>query len=226
LRFDVISIFPQVFEPFAEVGVVGRAVKAGLVDIRAHDLRAFTHDPHRQVDDAPFGGGPGMVLKPEPIFEAVEAVRPENGGTVITFEPWGEPFTQKVAGELAQAPGLILICGRYEGTDDRVRAALADRELSAGDFVLSGAEIPALLVIDAVARLLPGVVGDPQSLEQDSFAEDLLGYPQYTRPAEFRGLKVPDVLLSGDHAAIARWRREQSERRTRARRQNSQGVKS
>jgi tRNA (guanine37-N1)-methyltransferase len=226
VRFDVISIFPQAFEPFASLGVVGRAAKAGLVEIRAHDLRSFTHDAHRQVDDAPFGGGAGMVLKPEPIFEAVETVRRENSGPVILFEPWGEPFTQSVARELAQASGLILVCGRYEGTDDRVRAALADRELSVGDFVLSGAEIPALLVIDAVARLLPGVVGDPQSLEQDSFTEDLLGYPQYTRPAEFRGLRVPEVLMSGDHAAIARWRREQSERRTRSRSQNSQGVKS
>jgi len=226
MRFDVVSIFPGAFEPFASVGVVGRAVKAGLVEIRAHDLRDFTHDPHRQVDDAPFGGGAGMVLKPEPIFEAVEAVRRENPGPVILFEPWGEPFTQKIAHELAAEPGVILVCGRYEGTDDRVRAALADRELSVGDFVLSGAEIPALLVIDAVARLLPGVVGDPRSLEQDSFVDEMLGYPQYTRPAEFRGLKVPDVLLSGDHAAIARWRREQSERRTRARSHNSQGVKS
>jgi tRNA (guanine37-N1)-methyltransferase len=233
VRFDVVSIFPQVFEPFAEVGVVGRAVKAGLVEIRAHDLRAYTHDAHRQVDDAPFGGGAGMVLKPEPIFAAVEDVRRENPGPVILFEPWGEPLTQDVARELASAPGLILVCGRYEGTDDRVRAALADRELSVGDFVLSGGEIPALLVIDAVARLLPGVVGDPQSLDQDSFRHPrgheeagLLGYPQYTRPAEFRGLRVPDVLLSGDHAAIARWRREQSERRTRSRSQNSQGVNS
>jgi len=233
MRFDVISIFPQVFEPFASVGVVGRAVKEGRVEIRAHDLRAFTHDAHRQVDDAPFGGGAGMVLKPEPVFEAVEAVRRENGGPVILFEPWGEPFTQGVARELAQAPGLILVCGRYEGIDDRVRAALADRELSVGDFVLSGGEIPALAVIDAVARLLPGVVGDPQSLEQDSFRHPqgheqagLLGYPQYTRPAEFRGLNVPEVLLSGDHAAIARWRREQSERRTRHRSENLKGVKS
>lgn len=226
MRFDVVSIFPQVVGPFASVGVVGRAVKAGLVDIHAHDLREYTHDAHRQVDDAPFGGGAGMVLKPEPIFEAVEAVRRENAGPVVLFEPWGEPFTQAVAEELAQAPGLILVCGRYEGTDDRVRAALADRELSVGDFVLSGGEIPALLVIDAVARLLPGVVGDPQSLEQDSFAGDLLGFPQYTRPADFRGLRVPDVLLSGDHAAIAQWRREQSERRTRHRRENLKGVKS
>ena len=226
MRFDVVSIFPEVFEPFASVGVVGRAVREGIVEIRAHDLRGFTHDAHRQVDDAPFGGGAGMVLKPEPVFEAVEAVRRENGGPVILFEPWGEPFTQSVARELAEAPGLILVCGRYEGTDDRVRAALADRELSVGDFVLSGGEIPALAVIDAVARLLPGVVGDPQSLAQDSFAGDLLGYPQYTRPAEFRGLKVPDVLLSGDHAAIARWRRDQSERRTRHRSENLKGVKS
>ena len=214
MRFDVISIFPDVFEPLLSAGVVGRARSSGLVEFQAHDLRDFTDDRHRQVDDAPFGGGAGMVLKPEPIFAAVEAARRDNPGPVILFEPWGEPFTQDVARELAREPGLILVCGRYEGTDDRVREGLAAREISIGDFVLTGAEIPALVVVDAVARLLPGVVGDPQSLEQDSFNDGLLGYPQFTRPAEFRGMKVPDVLLSGNHAEIRRWRRDQAERRT------------
>ena len=225
MRFDVVTIFPGVFDPFLEVGVVGRARQRGLLEFEAHDLRDYTHDAHRQVDDAPFGGGAGMVMKPEPVFEAVEALRAFNSGPVVLFEPWGEPFTQDVARQLATEPGLILVCGRYEGMDDRVRSALADRELSVGDYVLSGAEIPALVVVDAVARLLPGVVGDPESLEQDSFREGLLGFPQYTRPAEFRGLRVPDVLLGGNHADIARWRREQSERRTRERSENLRGVK-
>lgn len=225
MRFDAVTIFPRVFDPFLEVGVVGRARARGLIEFEAHDLRDFTDDPHRQVDDAPFGGGPGMVLKAEPVFAAVDAVRRVNQGPVVVFEPWGEPFTQAVAQELATESGLILVCGRYEGMDERVHAALADRELSIGEYVLSGAEIPALVVIDAVARLLPGVVGDPQSLEEDSFSAGLLGYPQYTRPAEFRGQRVPDVLLGGNHAEIARWRREQAERRTAARRQNFRGVK-
>ena len=221
MRFDVISIFPQLFDPFLSVGVIGRARQRGVVEFHAHDLRDHTRDPHRQVDDVPFGGGAGMVLKPEPIFSAVESLRAANPGPVVLFEPWGEPFTHGMAGELASEPGLILVCGRYEGVDDRVRAELADREISIGDFVLSGAEIPALVVIDAVARLLPGVVGDPQSLLQDSFSEGLLGYPQFTRPAEFQGLRVPDVLLSGNHAEITRWRREQAERRTHQRSQTA-----
>lgn len=226
MRFDVVTVFPQVFEPFLATGVVGRARERGLIEFQAHDLREFTHDRHRQVDDMPFGGGPGMVLKPEPVFEAVESLRALNSGPVILFEPWGEAFTQEVARSLAAEPGLVLVCGRYEGIDDRVRAELADREISLGDFVLSGGEIPALAVVDAVARLLPGVVGDPGSLEQDSFSEGLLGYPQFTRPAEFRGHRVPDVLLGGNHVEIARWRREQSERRTRERRHTLGGVKS
>ncbi|HEX6489458.1 MAG TPA: tRNA (guanosine(37)-N1)-methyltransferase TrmD [Candidatus Dormibacteraeota bacterium] len=227
MRFDVISIFPGLFDPILSVGVVGRARQRGALEVHAHDLRAFTNDPHRQVDDVPFGGGPGMVLKPEPIFAAVDSIRAANPGPVILFEPWGEPFTQTVAAELAREPSLILVCGRYEGIDDRVRSALADRELSIGDVVLSGGEIPALVVIDAVARLLPGVVGDPESLERDSFREGLLGYPQFTRPAEFNGLQVPEVLLSGNHAAIEAWRRTQSEQRTQARNETiRRGVRS
>jgi tRNA (guanine37-N1)-methyltransferase len=213
LRFDVISIFPEVFEPVFRHGVVGRAIRDGTLSLEAHDLRTYAADP-RQVDDAPFGGGPGMVMKPEPIFAALEAVREKNAGPVILMEPWGEPLNQALAAELARKPGLVVVCGRYEGIDDRVRQALADREISIGDYVLSGAEIPAMVLMDAVARLVPGVVGDEASLAQDAFASaDAAGYPQFTRPAEWRGLRVPDVLLSGDHAAIERWRRSQSRTR-------------
>ena len=208
MRFDVVTIFPELFEPVFRQGVVGRGIQRGLVEVQAHDLRAFTHDRHRQVDDVPFGGGPGMVLKPEPVFEAVERLRRENPGPVILLEPWGERLTQSLAEELAGQPGLIIVCGRYEGVDDRVRQGLADREISIGDYVLSGGEIPAMVLIDAVSRLLPEVVGDDASLGQDAFPGPQGGYPQYTRPAQFRGLGVPEVLLSGDHAAIERWRRD------------------
>ncbi|HEX6547770.1 MAG TPA: tRNA (guanosine(37)-N1)-methyltransferase TrmD [Candidatus Dormibacteraeota bacterium] len=207
MRFDVLSIFPELFGPVFATGVVGRAVKAGLIELEAHDLRGFTHDRRRQVDDVPFGGGAGMVLKPEPIFEAVESLRPRNRGPVVLMEPWGEQLTQELAAELAREPGLIVVCGRYEGIDDRVRDALADREISIGPYVLSGAELPAMVLIDAVARLVPGVVGDPRSIEQDASALGG-GYPQFTRPAEYRGMQVPEVLLSGNHARIAAWRRE------------------
>jgi tRNA (guanine37-N1)-methyltransferase len=213
LRFDVISIFPEVFEPVFRSGVVGRAIRDGVVELQAHDLRRYAADP-RQVDDAPFGGGPGMVMKPEPISAALEAVRAQNGGPVVLMEPWGDPLDQAMAAELAREPGLVVVCGRYEGIDDRVRQVLADREISIGDYVLSGGEIPAMVLIDAVARLVPGVVGDEASLAQDSFATaEAAGYPQFTRPAEWRGLRVPEVLLSGDHGAIERWRQRQSRRR-------------
>ena len=217
LRFDVVSLFPEVFEPVFRAGVVGRAIARGLLELHAHDLREHTHDRHRQVDDVPYGGGPGMVLKPEPLFEAIEAIRTENRGPVILMEPWGEPFTQQLARELAGEPGLVIVCGRYEGIDDRVRESLADREISIGDYVLSGGELPAMVVIDAVSRLLPGVLGDEESLTGDSFTADLLGHPQYTRPAEFRGLRVPEVLLSGNHREIEAWRQAQARRRTLAR---------
>jgi tRNA (guanine37-N1)-methyltransferase len=213
LRFDVVSIFPEVFEPVFRPGVVGRAIRDGILALHVHDLRNYAADP-RQVDDAPFGGGPGMVMKPEPIFAALEAVRAENRGPVLLMEPWGEPLNQDLAAELAAEPGLVVVCGRYEGIDDRVRQVLADREISIGDYVLSGGEIPAMVLMDTVARLVPGVVGDEASLAQDAFATaDAAGYPQFTRPAEWRGLRVPDVLLSGDHAAIDRWRQGQSRRR-------------
>jgi tRNA (guanine37-N1)-methyltransferase len=217
LRFDVVTLFPEIFQPVFRAGVVGRAIDRGLLELHAHDLREHTHDRHRQVDDIPYGGGPGMVLKPEPLFEAIEAIRAENRGPVILMEPWGEPFTQQLARELAVEPGLVIVCGRYEGIDDRVREKLADREISIGDYVLSGGEIPALVVIDAVSRLVPGVLGDEESLSGDSFTADLLGHPQYTRPAEFRGLRVPEVLLSGNHREIEAWRQAQARRRTLAR---------
>jgi tRNA (guanine37-N1)-methyltransferase len=213
MRFDIVTIFPAMFDPVFKQGVVGRAIERGVIQLQAHDLREHTHDRHRQVDDTPFGGGPGMVMKPEPVIEAVEAIRANNRGPVILLEPWGERLDQKLATELAAEPGLIVVCGRYEGIDDRVRTALQAREISIGDYVLSGGEIPAMVLIDAVARLVPGVVGDPESLTQDSFVDELTGWPQFTRPAEYRGMTVPDVLLSGDHARIKQWRRQQAAQR-------------
>lgn len=211
MRFDVVTIFPAMFESVFTHGVVGRALERGTIQLAAHDLRDYTHDRHRQVDDVPFGGGPGMVMKPEPVIEAVESIRRHNRGPVIITEPWGERLDQKLAADLAREPGLIIVCGRYEGVDDRVRSALGAREVSVGDYVLSGGEIPAMVLIDATARLIPGVVGDPGSLAQDSFhVEGMSGWPQFTRPAEYRGMKVPDVLLSGDHARVAQWRRQQA----------------
>ena len=213
MRFDVVTIFPAMFGPVFAQGVIGRAIERGTVELHPHDLREWTHDRHRQVDDMPFGGGPGMVMKPEPVIEAVESLRAHNAGPVILMEPWGERLDQSLAASLSAEPGLIIVCGRYEGIDDRVRAALAAREVSIGDYVLSGGEIPAMVLIDSVARLVPGVVGDPGSLAQDSFSDGVAGWPQYTRPAEYRGMAVPDVLLSGDHARINRWRRQQAELR-------------
>ena len=215
-RFDVVTIFPGMFVPAFQQGVVGRAIERGLLELHTHDLRDFTHDRHRQVDDVPFGGGPGMVIKPEPVFEAVESVMLNNPGPVILLEPWGERLGQRIAAELAREPGLIIVCGRYEGIDDRVRTGLSAREISIGDYVLSGGEIPAMVVIDAVARLVPGVVGDPGSLAQDTFGGELAGCPQFTRPAEFRGMRVPEVLLSGDHARIKQWRKQQAAQRNTA----------
>lgn len=213
MRFDVVTIFPAMFGPVFAQGVVGRAIERGLVELHAHDLRDHTHDRHRQVDDMPFGGGPGMVMKPEPVIEAVESIRSLNPGPVILMEPWGEPLDQELAASLAQQPGLVIVCGRYEGIDDRVRTALDAREISIGEYVLSGGELPAMVLVDAVARLLPGVVGDPGSLAQDTFSSEPAGWPQFTRPAEYRGMAVPDVLLSGDHARIGQWRRQQAAQR-------------
>jgi tRNA (guanine37-N1)-methyltransferase len=213
---DVITIFPRMVEAGLAEGVVGRARERGLLDIKVRNLRDFTRDRHHVVDDVPFGGGPGMVMKPEPFFAAIEAVKAERGrlGAVVVLSPAGRRFTQGDAERLATLGHVVLLCGRYEGVDERVRERWATEEISIGDYVLSGGELPALVVIDAVARLVPGVVGDEQSVEGDSFVRGLLDYPHYTRPAAFAGQRVPEVLLSGHHAEIRRWRRQQALRRT------------
>jgi tRNA (guanine37-N1)-methyltransferase len=220
LKLDIVSIFPgMVRAPLAE-GIVGRAIGRGVIDLRVHDLRDFTSDRHRVVDDVPFGGGPGMVLKPEPFFGAVECIRNERGtpDAVILTSPDGARFSHRDAERLSRLEHLVLLCGRYEGVDERVRRHLATEELSIGDYVVSGGELPALVIADAVARLVPGVVGDEDSVARDSFVRGLLDYPQYTRPATFRGLDVPAVLLSGHHGEIARWRRREALARTLERR--------
>ncbi|MDI9590483.1 MAG: tRNA (guanosine(37)-N1)-methyltransferase TrmD [Acidobacteriota bacterium] len=215
MRIDVISVIPQVFGAYVSASVLGRARSRGVFEFHAHDLRDWAHDRHRTVDDAPFGGGQGMLMKPEPIFEAVEAVGglTDVPAKVIFFSPCGAPLTQAVAGRLSHAPRLMLVCGRYEGMDERVYA-LADEVISLGDYVLTGGELAALALTDAVVRLLPGALGDEMSARDESFSDGLLEYAQYTRPAEYRGMRVPDVLLSGDHAAVDRWRRESSLTRT------------
>ena len=217
---DIVTIFPGMVEPALAEGVIGRARANGLVDVRARDLRSYTSDRHRVVDDVAFGGGPGMVMKPEPLFRAIEEISAERGAptAVILTTPQGRRFSHAEAARFSQMERLIIICGRYEGVDERVADALVTDEISIGDYVLTGGELPALVVVDAVVRLVPGVVGDDQSVVADSFVDGLLDYPHYTRPAEFKGMKVPDVLLSGHHAEIARWRREQQLRRTEARR--------
>jgi tRNA (guanine37-N1)-methyltransferase len=223
MRIDIISIVPDMFTSPLSFGLLKRAGEAGVVNISVHDLRAFTHDKHRTVDDYPFGGGPGMVMKPGPIFEAADALRrPESH--VVLLSPQGRLFTQEVAQEMASIEHLIVLCGRYEGVDERVSLQVADEELSIGDYVISGGEVAALVLMEAVVRLLPGALGSPLSLQEDSLGcggwgdWGLLEYPQYTRPAEFRGLDVPQVLLSGDHAQVRRWRREQALERTYKRR--------
>jgi tRNA (guanine37-N1)-methyltransferase len=203
MKFHILTIFPDFFGGPFRHGVVARAAEAGALEIRIHDLRNWTHDLHRTVDDRPFGGGEGMLLKPEPIFEAVESIRPRK---VVLLSAQGRKFTQAIARELAQNEDLLLICGRYEGVDERVAEHLADDELSIGDYVLSGGELAAAVVVDAVARLLPGVVGNSESTVNESFEEGILDFPQWTRPAEFRGWKAPEVLLSGNHAEIRKWR--------------------
>jgi tRNA (guanine37-N1)-methyltransferase len=241
MRFEILTIFPEIFRGFFEHGVVSRAQKTGLVEIGVRDLRGFTHDRHRTVDDRPFGGGEGMVLKPEPLAEAFDSMgiqpvrsRERDGVSVILLSAQGRPFTQAIARELAGLERVVLVCGRYEGVDERVNELYCDRELSIGDYVLSGGELAAAVVLDAVARLMPGVLGNEASSEFESFgvgdevistdvegvprsqhgAGGLLDYPHYTRPAEFRGLAVPAVLLGGDHAAVRRWRREEQLRKT------------
>ena len=213
MKIDVLTLFPAMFAGPLDESIIMRARKAGLLDLNIHNLRDWTHDRHRTVDDRPFGGGPGMLLKPEPIFEAVESVRRAET-KVVLLSPSGRKFDQAIARELAAEKDLLLITGHYEGFDERVREALADDELSIGDYVLTNGALPAMVVIDAVTRLLPGVLGDDDSARDESFSHGLLEYPQYTRPAEFRGLRVPDVLVSGNHAEIENWRREQARLRT------------
>jgi len=213
MRVDVLTLFPEMFAGPLDVSIIQRARTNGVLDLRIHNLRTYTHDRHRTVDDRPFGGGPGMVLKPEPIFEAIESLSAPDA-RVILLTPAGKKFTQALARDLAVAQRLILICGSYEGVDDRVRTALVHEEISIGDYVLTNGGLPAMVVIDAVTRLLPGVLGDGESAADESFSGEWLEYPHYTRPAEFRGMKVPEILLSGHHAAIARWREEQARART------------
>ena len=217
MKIDVLTLFPGMFPGPLDESIIKRACESGRLQLGVHDLRDYTHDRHRTVDDRPFGGGPGMLLKPEPLFEAVEALRGEKTRVILT-SPAGRPFRQEIARELAGEKHLLLVCGSYEGFDERVRQSLADDEISIGDYVLTNGALPAMVIVDAVTRLLPGVLGDDESSQDESFCGCLLEYPQYTRPAEFRGMNVPEVLLSGDHAAIEKWRRKQATVQTRQRR--------
>lgn len=217
MKIDVLTLFPAMFAGPLDESIIKRARQAGLLDLQLHQLRDWTHDRHKTVDDRPFGGGPGMLLKPEPIFEAVESLQREKT-RVILMSPAGRKFNQAIARELARQEHLLIVTGHYEGFDERIREALADDELSIGDYVLTNGALPAMVIIDAVTRLLPGVLGDDASSSDESFSHGLLEYPQWTRPAEFRGMKVPDVLVSGNHAEIAKWRAEQAKKRTQERR--------
>jgi tRNA (guanine37-N1)-methyltransferase len=220
MRFDVLTLLPEVFPAYLESSIMQRARERGLIDVRVHNIRDYTHDKHHTTDDTPYGGGGGMVMKPDPVFEAVESVLgrfdyAQRGEIpIILLTPQGRVFNQSIAKELSQHSHIALLCGRYEGIDERIRTNLITDEISIGDYVLTGGELPALILIDALARLIPDVLGDPTGAEDDSHASGLLEYPHYTRPPEFRGLTVPDILLSGDHAKIAKWRREQSLLRT------------
>lgn len=227
MTIDVLTIFPRMIESALAEGVVGRAAQAGILEVKARDLRDFTDDRHRTTDDVPYGGGPGMVMKAEPIARAIEAVQAERGAlsAVVLMTPQGRRFTQAEAERLSRLERVVIICGRYEGVDERVTEAFVTDELSIGDFVLTGGELAAAVVVDAVARLVPGVVGDANSVAQDSFGDGLLDCPHYTRPAMWRGRPVPDVLLSGHHAEIDRWRGEARRRRTAARRPDLPGAK-
>jgi len=228
MRFDIFTLFPEVCAPYVQESILKRAQAAGLVDVRLHNIRDYAPGKHQVTDDEPYGGGGGMVMKPEPVFNAVETVLGSGAGDapetskaptpIILLTPQGRTFNQEIAYELARHERIALVCGRYEGFDERIREHLATDELSIGDYVLTGGELAALIVVDAVARLLPGVLGDPTGAEDDSFAMGLLEYPHYTRPAEYRGWRVPDILVSGDHGKVARWRRQQALLRTRRRR--------
>lgn len=217
MKIDVLTLFPAMFAGPLDESIIKRARTAGLLELQLHQLRDWAHDRHKTVDDRPFGGGPGMLLKPEPIFEAVESLKRDKT-RVVLMSPSGRKFDQAIARELAQQEHLLIVTGHYEGFDERIREGLADDELSIGDYVLTNGALPAMVVIDTVARLLPGVLGDDASSTEESFSRGLLEYPQWTRPAEFRGMKVPDVLVSGNHAEIAKWREEQAKKRTREQR--------
>ena len=217
MKIDVLTLFPGMFPGPLDESIIKRACESGRLQLGVHDLRDYTHDRHRTVDDRPFGGGPGMLMKPEPLFEAVEALRGKKTRVILT-SPSGRPVRQQIARELAAEEHLLLVCGSYEGFDERVRERLAHDEISIGDYVLTNGALPAMVIIDAVTRLLPGVLGDDESSADEAFSDRLLEYPQYTRPAEFRGMSVPEVLLSGDHAAIEQWRRKQARERTAQRR--------
>ena len=219
MKFDILTLFPDMFHAFLHESILGRAVKRGLVDIKLTDIRSFARGPHRVTDDRPYGGGNGMVMKPGPVYRALQAVdRPKGKSLVVLLTPQGKTFEQSKAWELSRLDQLILICGRYEGVDERIRKGLVDMELSIGDYVLSGGELGAMVVIDAVSRLLPGVLGGENSATEDSFEDGLLEYPHYTRPQVFKGKNVPSVLLSGDHEKIRLWRRAESLKRTLERR--------
>ena len=215
MRFDIFTLLPDTFAPYLQASILQKASERGLLEFQVHNIRDYTHDRHHTTDDTPYGGGGGMVMKPEPVFEAVESVlgvKPDC--PVILMTPQGRVFNQKIALELSAYPRIALLCGRYEGVDERIREHLVSDEISIGDYVLTGGELPALIVIDAVSRLLPGVLGDPDGAMDDSHASGLLEYPHYTRPPEFRGWGIPEILMSGDHGKIDRWRREQSLLRT------------
>ena len=220
MKFDIVTIFPRMVEAGLAEGVVGRAINSGLLDVHVHDLRGYTTDRHRSVDDVPYGGGPGMVMKPEPMARAVEDIRARRGNpdAVVLLSPQGRRFTQAEAVRMSGLRHVVLFCGRYEGMDERIRTLVATEELSIGDYVLSGGELPALVIVDAISRLVPGVVGDSRSVEGDSFSRGLLDYPHYTRPSEFSGHKVPEVLLSGHHEDVRLWRKKTAIRRTLERR--------
>ena len=214
MRFDIITLFPEMFCGVFTAGVVGKAIEKKLVNVNIHNLREFARDKHRQVDDRPFGGSPGMVLKPEPVFAAVEHIHAGTDSPVYLLSPRGRRFDSDLARTMARHPGVVLVCGRYEGVDERIIELCVSEEISIGDYILTGGEPAAVVIVDAVSRFVPGVVGKEESVAHDSFSEQLLEHPQYTRPRDFRGMKVPDVLFSGNHAEIARWRRERSLEKT------------
>ena len=225
LRIDILTLFPEVFRPFLQTSILGIAARKGLVEYHLHNIRDYSPDKHKKVDDRPYGGGPGMVMRCEPVFRCYEAVRDmdERAGRLLLLTPQGRQFDQAMARDLSRSGRLIVLCGRYEGFDERIRRGMPAEEVSIGDYVLSGGEPAAMVVVDATVRLVPGVLGHEESAQNDSFADGLLEYPHYTRPAEFRRMKVPDVLLSGNHQEIEQWRREQAMKRTRSRRSDLLG---